>query len=201
MSAKHESLAAVFAPTPTNVEGEGRGKKLAGLLPPRRVNAVELPKVVSAAANASQTAATAPSELEVPATHRAVLESTSTAIRNKGVYLPHDLLGSLKVRTRAMNSTYTDMLIDAFDAISDDDLIAKFNPQASPEEQGGGMPRRRRTNDSAKSGTQIQLRLDKSQEAWLTAKEKHVGAPSRSALVSVAYELYFEATPPKKRSH
>ena len=98
-------------------------------------------------------------------------------------------------------STYTDMLIDAFDAITDEALMEKISPQAAETGMPGGMPRRRRTTDSTKSGTQIQLRLDKAQEDWLTAKEKAVGAPSRSALVTMAYEMYFESTPPKRRNH
>ncbi|POH72537.1 hypothetical protein [Arthrobacter glacialis] len=198
MSIKHEDLSSVFAPTATKGEPEGtqRGKKLAGLLPPRGVKspAHQVPETTSQPLQPTQ-----PPVIEGKGPVSS--EAAVSGIKSKGVYLPHDLLKVLKARTRGEMSTYTDMLIDAFDAISDKELIEKISPQASSTGLAGGMPRRRRTTDSAKSGTQIQLRLDKAQDDWLTAKEKTVGAPSRSALVTMAYEMYFEATPPKRRNH
>lgn len=198
MSIKHENLSSIFAPTATKggPEGAERGKKLAGLLPPRVVKEpdTQLPEATSQPLQ--------PAQPHAPEVKSAVpSEATQSEIKSKGVYLPHDLLKVLKAKTRGENSTYTDMLIDAFDAISDEALIEKISPQASPTGLAGGMPRRRRTTDSTKSGTQIQLRLNKAQENWLTAKEKAVGAPSRSALVTVAYQMYFDANPPKRRSH
>lgn len=198
MSIKHENLSSIFAPTATKgaAEGTGRGKKLAGLLPPRAASesAGKVPEPTPQALPSSQPHTPAPKSTSAS-------ETTDSGVKSKGVYLPHDLLKVLKARTRGEMSTYTDMLIDAFDVITDEALIEKISPQAAATGMAGGMPRRRRTTDSTKSGTQIQLRLDKAQEDWLTAKEKSVGAPSRSALVTMVYEMYFESTPPKRRNH
>lgn len=198
MSVKHENLSSIFAPTAPKPASEGteRGKKLAGLLPPRQVTE----SAVQASAPIPQELPSSQPQTPTPKTP-AVSAAADSEVKSKGVYLPHDLLKVLKTRTRGEMSTYTDMLIDAFDAITDEALMEKISPQAAETGMPGGMPRRRRTTDSTKSGTQIQLRLDKAQEDWLTAKEKAVGAPSRSALVTMAYEMYFESTPPKRRNH
>lgn len=199
MSTQHESLASVFAPTSTKAAAAPRGQKLEGLLPPRAATKpapattapAKRPGVRPAVAPATEDAAVSEERVEGD-------QGAASKVENRGAYIPFDLLLTLKARKNEENSTYTDILIDAFDAISDPALAEKFNPTSEVAGSGGGMPRRRRTTLTSKSGTQIQLRLDKDQEHWLTAKERAVGAPSRSALVTAAYELYFAMTPKRK---
>lgn len=196
MNVQHENLSDVFAPVSVKpaVDEPRRGAKLEGILSapaPRTRRAVSQP----------QKAVQAPVEAKpapTPAAAPPVSENADTGPENKGAYIPLDLLKKLRARRNVERSTYTDILIDAFDAVSDEELRNTLNPSA--EGFGEGMPRRRRTTEEAKSGTQIQLRLDSAQEAWLDAKKAAVGAKSRSALVTVAYQLYF-AKKPQHRKH
>jgi hypothetical protein len=201
MSVRHENLSSAFAPTNTKTENAPRGQQLKGLLPPRAATK-PAPAATAPTTRPAARAAVPPAAGEAAVSDEPVEgnQEAASKVENRGAYIPFDLLLTLKARKNEENSTYTDILIDAFDVVSDPELAEKFNPASEVAGSGGGMPRRRRTTLVAKSGTQIQLRLDKDQEHWLTAKEKAVGAPSRSALVTAAYELYFAMTPkPKHR--
>lgn len=116
-----------------------------------------------------------------------ISESVPGAPRNVGVYLAPELLAVVKETVHLQRITYADLLLDAFDALDEDDISREFRPENVPS--SSGMPRRAvRRRGSA--GIQIQVRLDDEQIAWLDEKVVEFGAPSRSALVSTAYKLH-----------
>ncbi|MDB5243857.1 MAG: hypothetical protein JWP57_4483 [Spirosoma sp.] len=117
-------------------------------------------------------------------------EATSTTVaggtRNVGVYLPPELLAAVQNAVRQQRITYADLLVDAFDGIDGGALEEHFNPRRA---NTSSMPRRiRRPRGTA--GIQIQVRLDDLQLGWLSEQVERLHAPSRSALVSAAYQLY-----------
>lgn len=116
------------------------------------------------------------------------------ALRNVGVYLPPQLLADVKDAVYRDRTTYADVLIDAFESLSDEQITSQF--AAETVLTGSGMPRRapRRRGEA---GIQIQLRLDGVQIAWLDEKVQEFDAPSRSALVSAVFKLHLDqaATP------
>jgi hypothetical protein len=119
-------------------------------------------------------------------------ETVPGAIDSKGVYLPHDLLKRVqnRIHDQKMNgeeTTYTDLLIDAFEAIDFDDVTKHFRPELTVGSSGIHRRVRRKRGTSP---IQIQLRLDKGQERWIDAKAEATGAPSRSAFVSCVFELF-----------
>jgi len=109
------------------------------------------------------------------------------ALRNVGVYLAPDLLATVKEALHSQRTTYADLLLDAFDSVSEASIAKEFRPETTPSLSG--MPRRvpRRRGEA---GIQIQVRLDGHQTAWLDEKVVEFNAPSRSALVSTVYRLY-----------
>ena len=114
-------------------------------------------------------------------------DSVPGALRNVGVYLAPDLLLTVKEAIHAERTTYADLLLDAFEAISAETIAREFRAESIPSTSG--MPRRapRRRGEA---GIQIQVRLDGHQVSWLDEKVSEFNAPSRSALVSAVYRLY-----------
>lgn len=186
MNADRPSLEAAFAPATS------RGSGLQGLLPPKRSKVRDLQPEVR------KETVTGPRQSvveEVPVAKPVVSEKTKAsdtvqgAARNIGVYLPPVLLDKVKASVRERDTTYTDLLVEAFDAIADSTIAARFAPTSVST--GSGMPRRtRRIRGSA--GIQIQLRLDDRQVQWLDEKVVSLGAPSRSALVSAVFDVYLQ---------
>lgn len=107
--------------------------------------------------------------------------------QNVPVYLPQDLLARLKRERIRQASTYTDILVDAFDTVPTEDLRAAFG-MVMPSDDTSAMPRRPRRRRTG-GGVQIQLRLDTQQLAWLDRQQQQLQAPSRSALVSTVLGL------------
>lgn len=114
-------------------------------------------------------------------------ETVLGALRNVGVYLAPELLAAVKEALHTQRTTYADLLLDAFDSVSEASIAKEFRPESTPT--SSGMPRRvpRRRGEA---GIQIQVRLDGHQTAWLDEKVVEFNAPSRSALVSTVYRLY-----------
>jgi hypothetical protein len=112
------------------------------------------------------------------------------ALRNVGVYLPPVLLAHVKDAVYQERTTYADLLIDAFEAVDDNQIAKEFTPDTTLT--SSGMPRRA-PRKRGEAGIQIQLRLDGLQVAWLDEKVAEFDAPSRSALVSAAFKLYIQA--------
>lgn len=112
------------------------------------------------------------------------------ALRNVGVYLPPVLLAQVKDAIYRERTTYADLLIDAFEAVDDEQIAKEFTPETTLT--SSGMPRRA-PRKRGEAGIQIQLRLDGVQVAWLDEKVTEFDAPSRSALVSAAFKLHIQA--------
>lgn len=114
------------------------------------------------------------------------------ALRNVGVYLPPALLAQVKDAVYQKRTTYADLLIDAFEAVDDNQIIKEFTPETKLTTSG--MPRRA-PRKRGEAGIQIQLRLDGLQVDWLDEKVAEFDAPSRSALVSTVLKLHIHAGP------
>jgi hypothetical protein len=119
-------------------------------------------------------------------------ETVPGALRNVGVYLPPQLLAAVKDAVYQGRTTYADLLIDAFDTLTDEQIAVEFT--ADTELTSSGMPRRA-PRKRGEAGIQIQLRLDGLQVAWLDGKVTEFDAPSRSALVSAVFKLHTQAGP------
>ncbi|TNB67669.1 hypothetical protein FHJ30_20395 [Arthrobacter sp. BB-1] len=113
------------------------------------------------------------------------------ALRNVGVYLPPALLAQVKDAVHQERTTYADLLIDAFEAVDDNQIAREFTPETMLT--SSGMPRRA-PRKRGEAGIQIQLRLDGLQIAWLDKKVTEFDAPSRSALVSAVFKLHIQAS-------
>jgi hypothetical protein len=109
------------------------------------------------------------------------------------VYLPPALLAQVKDAVYQERTTYADLLIDAFEAVDDEQITKEFTPETTLT--SSGMPRRA-PRKRGEAGIQIQLRLDGLQVAWLDEKVTEFDAPSRSALVSVVFKLHLQAGQP-----
>ncbi len=114
------------------------------------------------------------------------------ALRNVGVYLPPALLAQVKDAVYQERTTYADLLIEAFEAVDDNQIAKEFTPETTLT--SSGMPRRA-PRKRGEAGIQIQLRLDGLQVAWLDEKVTEFDAPSRSALVSAVFKLHIQAGP------
>lgn len=168
-------------------ERPARGEGLANILPPKPSRArKETQSTASKPAEAAQEHSVNAPGVLAPEASKKSLEA-NLGPENRGVYLPVELQRDLRQKTLQDNSTYTDILIDAFDALTDEQIKEKLHPKVASSSR---MPRRRSRSGSSKSGTQIQLRLDAEQDSWLKGVEAEVDAPSRSALVTVVYDLY-----------
>lgn len=145
--------------------------------------------------NTSMKATDAPSRQQ-PAAKKAANATKASelvpgALRNVGVYLPPALLAEVKNAVYQERTTYADLLIDAFEAVDDEDIAKQFTPETILT--SSGMPRRA-PRKRGEAGIQIQLRLDGLQVAWLDEKVTELDAPSRSALVSAVFQLYIQAS-------
>lgn len=192
MSADRPNLAAAFKPQETSIK---RGTSLQGLLKPRVRSAEN--SSTSSMGSAIEAEAAALSESKPPAVKSPEVQprNSSTpasqtvagAPRNVGVYLPPDVLERVKNAAKTEQITYSDLLVDAFNAVTPDEISRMFRPET--ESTASVMPRRiRRPRGTA--GIQIQLRLDDRQIAWLEDQVTYHRAPSRSALVSAVLQLH-----------
>ena len=116
-----------------------------------------------------------------------VPEEEELVVRNTAVYLPVPVLDRLRTAAAKRHRTYTDLLIDAFDELSDDQLLAACGHKPRGD---GGMPRGRRGAARGQGGVQVQLRLDQEQRGWLDEQVARLGAPSRSAMVASVYDAW-----------
>jgi hypothetical protein len=201
-----ESLAEAFAPAPT----PARGARLEGLLAPKRGRGDQAPKQSATEAPSTEAPSELTTETEEPvaapktikprtvkkpfaaAPAKKASETVPGALRNVGVYLTPQLLADVRDAAYRAKTTYADLLIDAFEALTDEQIAREFAPETTLT--SSGMPRRapRRRGEG---GIQIQLRLDDMQIAWLDGKVKAYDAPSRSALVSTVFRLHVHQEP------
>ena len=125
-------------------------------------------------------------------THVTVLPATTAdppedelVVSNVAIYLPAPVLDRLKRERGRRKMTYTDLLVMAFDELSQEELLEALGYKP----QGSGMPRRRGAG-RGQGGIQVQLRLDQLQRSWLDQQVQALGAPSRSALVAAVFDFW-----------
>lgn len=125
-------------------------------------------------------------------THVTVLPATTAdpqedelVVSNVAIYLPAPVLDRLKRERGRRKMTYTDLLVMAFDELSQEQLLEALGYKP----QGSGMPRRRGAG-RGQGGIQVQLRLDQLQRSWLDQQVQALGAPSRSALVAAVFDFW-----------
>jgi hypothetical protein len=185
VNAERHSLADAFKPA--SQTADGRGASLEGLLSPKRKPVSVVP---GRPAGPEARAPESPKEAKAAQTTRAKSsEQASGAIRNVGVYLPPVLLEKVRDMVRSHQTTYADLLVEAFDVIDERTLAKAFETDSQQPETG--MPRRIRRPRGA-AGIQINVRLDDQQVRWIDEKMKRMEAPSRSAFITAVYKLYLE---------
>lgn len=175
--------------------GSGRAASLGGLLPKTTHPAEPTPGDKAVAVEPATprqkptpkpTGERTPGPRRVPAQHEGV--------QNVAVYLEPDILAlvrAAKTRTTAVgepDKTYDELLVDALDHISIEQLRAAFT--GTPTAASGGPLQRRTRRARGSGGIQIQLRLDGAQRRALDELTADASAPSRSALVATAYRLH-----------
>ena len=192
---KRSSVGTSFTtPKTSGAEPKDRAAGLAGLLPPRppapavqeQPSSEVLPEPAAAQAPAP---ATAPQPR--PVTRPVTSSASGGGVATIGVYLAPQTLELAREAAQSRRITYTDLLVESFDFVTDAQLAAQFVP-IEPLVQGKAMPTRaRRRRGSA--GIQMNLRLSTEQREWLDAKVLNLGAPSRSALVAEALRLHLNS--------
>lgn len=108
--------------------------------------------------------------------------------QNVPVYMPQEVLDRLKRERVRQASTYSDLLVDAFDQVTEDQIRQALGLESSNQKTQGGMPRRARRRRTG-GGVQVQFRLDADQQSWIDQRVLELDAPSRSALVSGVLDL------------
>ncbi|TFC09268.1 hypothetical protein [Cryobacterium sp. MDB2-33-2] len=190
---KRTSVGSSFStPKKSKEEPRDRAAGLAGILPPRTSSPAA---PVQAAELAIEVV---PEQRAAPDAHkstkaRAVTQNTGGGgVATIGVYLAPSTLERAREAALERRITYTDLLVEAFDNVTDTQLAAEFAP-AAPLIQGKAMPTRARRRRGT-AGIQMNLRLSSEQREWLDAKVLDLGAPSRSALVAEALRLHLNPT-------
>lgn len=167
-----------------------RSAGLAGLLPPKptteaAVVPAQQPKAEDAEPAKVASKKTAPRETSTkPARAQAV---SGGVVSNVAVYLESSLLAATKAALREKDTTYDALVVEAFEAIDDTQLVALFLDDGTATTSAMPVRTRRRRGEP---GIQVQLRLDDAQKAWLEDKVAAVRAPSRSALVAGVLKLH-----------
>ena len=191
-TSRHPSLEQAFTPQ------SNRGESLAGLLAPR-------PRPAAAAPQTTEPEQVAPEQADEPTTRRRPRAVTAPAkpvidageradVVNVAIYLPPATFAAVRAAIREQDTTYADLLVEAFATVDEDKLRARFAPRpAQPDE--AGMPRRTPRARGA-AGIQRQFRLNAGQRAWLQDKVTDFGAPSRSALAATVLGLHFHTLEP-----
>lgn len=192
---KRSSVGTSFAtPKTGGAEPKNRAAGLAGLLSPRPP-ASAVPELSVAVASEPE-AATAPTVAPVPQSATVTRHVTSNGsgggVATIGVYLAPLTLERAREASLARRITYTDLLVEAFDFVTDAQLAAEFVP-IEPLVQGKAMPTRARRRRGT-AGIQMNLRLSNEQREWLDTKVRALGAPSRSALVAEALRLHLNGS-------
>lgn len=180
-----EPIQALPAAAPESVEEQA--PKVEQAPPEAAEPKAQQPEPSPEPATAPETVPRQPAAKKAAPAQKTASEAVPGALRNVGVYLPPQLLADVKDTVYRERTTYADLLIDAFETLTDEQIAGEF--AAETLLTISGMPRRapRRRGEA---GIQIQLRLDGVQIAWLDEKVTEFDAPSRSALVSAVFKLH-----------
>lgn len=112
-------------------------------------------------------------------------------VRSVPAYLDTDVRSELRKRTRRDDVQNADLLLDAFDELSEERIRAALQRPA-PEAGGQGKAPRRPRPEREQPKVQTNFRLDGDQEQWLDSISATVGAPSRTALFNTVLRLWFQ---------
>jgi hypothetical protein len=189
MSIERPKLANAFAPT-KNAPAD-RSEALRGLLPPARtlLKAAPEPPTEPQADTARTDPPAAPKNRTTTSTARRKAPNfEADEVGNVTCYIEPDVLAIARAEVRRQGSTYDQLLVEAFEDITDEQLRAHFVPENEKRAERGMPSRVRRVRGTA--GIQVQFRMDGQQRAWLEQKAAAVNAPSRSALVATALRLH-----------
>ncbi|MFJ3395313.1 hypothetical protein [Leifsonia aquatica] len=202
-ASKRESLADAFRPMKSSGrEKPNRAEGLSAMLGDRRPptsaeDATVVPLEDNAGPEVAQRQKLATAESPRGKTERVSRSSaknttprsaeSSGGVGTRAVYVPAGVLAELKARKRASDVTYAELLVLAFDNVSDEELVSAFVRE--PVRSKSGMPTIAPASRGSE-GVQVNLRLSSAQVEWLDAKEAQVGAPSRSALVAKVWAIY-----------
>lgn len=122
-------------------------------------------------------------------------DATRNKVDNVAAYIDPEVLAAVRAARREgvpagdPEKTYDELLVDALERVSLDQIRGIFAPE--DENSEGGLLQRRKRRTRGGGGTQIQLRMSKIQEEELIALTESVSAPSRSAFVTAVYRLAF----------
>ncbi|GMA37796.1 hypothetical protein GCM10025876_40590 [Demequina litorisediminis] len=177
--------------------GKDRGQALSGLLTPKAPQPADAatpapsePVPVKPSAEPKQAKpATTPKKAATPVSQSVDNET----IVNVGIYLEPDLLERLTAIRKERDTTYADLLVEAFDAVDVESLTEHFAGTTAPSLVPGQMPRAVKVKRSG-SGIQRQFRLTVAQRDYLDAIADKVGAPSRSALAATVLAKHVDRT-------
>lgn len=188
MSIERPKLANAFAPTKNAPIDRSEG--LRGLLPPARTPLQSASEPAPPEAdNARIDPPAAPkARTTVPAAKRKAPNFGADEVGNVTCYIEPDVLATARAEVRRQGSTYDQLLVEAFEDITDEQLRAQFAPENEKRADRGMPSRARRIRGTA--GIQVQFRMDGQQRAWLEQKAAAVNAPSRSALVATVLRLH-----------
>ena len=190
---KRTSVGSSFSTPKTNKEEpRDRAAGLAGILPPRTSTPAAVVQETEPQTELVPEQGAAP-DPHKPTKPRATAQNKGGGgVATIGVYLTPSTLERAREAALERRVTYTDLLVEAFDNVTDTQLAAEFAP-AAPLIQGKAMPTRARRRRGT-AGIQMNLRLSSEQREWLDAKVLNLGAPSRSALVAEALRLHLNPT-------
>lgn len=190
--AQHRDLTSAFG---APAKGAKRAAGLAGILPPKAA-----PEAATAQdATTASAAPVVPTAAPKPKRPRATAERPSRAPRpepkpaddpivNLAVYLPEDLRAHMHaLMPRGTRTTYADVLLEAFEGVTEERLIKYFTPTARTS--ASGVPLAPATENPG-TGPQRQFRVLQSQLDWISKLAERVGAPSRSVVCVAALRLH-----------
>lgn len=202
--AQHQNLAAAFAPPS---KGKDRAAGLSGLLAPKpkgEPGATEADDSTRPSASADPPAAAPAPAAPAPAPARGrrapepaprrrapaptTPEPAADEIVNLPVYLPDDL----RIQMQAVmprGTTYADVLIEAFEGVTEERLTQYFIPTVRTS--ASGMPLAPQAPNPG-TGPQRQFRVRRAQFDWITQVAERVNAPSRSVLCVAVLRLHLD---------
>ncbi|MBW8764539.1 MAG: hypothetical protein JF592_18495 [Microbacterium sp.] len=180
-----------------DILGHSTGRSATAKTAPAKASPAKAPERAPVAfSEAQEPAAAAPGTSVAPGPAAAVSAPLAdpNKVENVPAYIEPDVLAAVRVAKRKgvpagqPETTYDELLLDAIDDLGADRIREAFNPTAA---EGAGLVSRRPRRARGTGGVQIQLRLSKGQQAQLQLLMDDVGAPSRSAFVSMVFRLAY----------
>jgi hypothetical protein len=209
--AQHRDLSAAFA---APAKGKDRAAALSGLLTPKlKKSAAEVTAEPTASPASPETAGTHDGEVTDTAPERtrrstepaprrraparAVTAPAADEVVNLPVYLPDDLRAQM-LAFMPRGTTYADVLLEAFEGVTEERLMRYFVPTIRTS--ASGMPLAPQAPNPG-TGPQRQFRVRKAQLDWITQLAERVNAPNRSVLCVAVLRLHLDDRAASGKSH